>query len=69
MMYTDTKTPMLTAALGNLLEAGSEVEKTIPFRGFGDPLDIARAAVFFGSEDASWVTGALLPVDGGISAQ
>ena len=35
-----------------------------PFRGLGDPDDIARAAVFLASEDASWITGVPLPVDG-----
>jgi len=37
-----------------------------PFRGgFGKPEDIARAALFFATEDCSWVTGVGLPVDGG----
>jgi NAD(P)-dependent dehydrogenase (short-subunit alcohol dehydrogenase family) len=36
-----------------------------PFRGLGEPKDIARAALFLASEDAGWVTGIGLPVDGG----
>jgi len=28
-----------------------------PFRGFGIPDDIARAALFLASEDASWISG------------
>ncbi|KAF2820988.1 short-chain dehydrogenase/reductase-like protein [Ophiobolus disseminans] len=39
-----------------------------PFRGLGTPQDIARAAVFLASEDAGWVTGIGLPVDGGYSS-
>lgn len=35
-----------------------------PFKGFGEPEDIAKAAVFLASDDASWVTGVALPVDG-----
>lgn len=35
-----------------------------PFRGLGEPEDIARAAVFLASEDASWILGVPLPVDG-----
>ena len=35
-----------------------------PFKGLGDPEDIAKAAVFLASEDASWVSGTVLPVDG-----
>lgn len=30
--------------------------------------DIARAALFLCSEDASWVTGVGIPVDGGYSS-
>ena len=35
-----------------------------PFKGYGEPEDIAKAAVFLASDDASWVTGVALPVDG-----
>ncbi len=34
----------------------------------GSPWDIARATVFLSSDDARWITGAILPVDGGVSA-
>ncbi|KAI9811898.1 MAG: hypothetical protein M1827_005249 [Pycnora praestabilis] len=40
-----------------------------PFRGLGEPEDIAKAAVFLASDDASWITGVPLPVDGGYVAQ
>ena len=39
-------------------------EKTMaahPFGGMGEVEDVARAAVFLASEDASWVTGVPLP--------
>jgi meso-butanediol dehydrogenase/(S,S)-butanediol dehydrogenase/diacetyl reductase len=32
------------------------------------PEDIARAAVFLASPDAAYITGVILPVDGGTSA-
>lgn len=35
-----------------------------PFKGLGEPEDIAKAAVFLASDDASWITGVALPVDG-----
>lgn len=34
----------------------------------GEPEDIAAAAAFLASEDASFITGVNLPVDGGVSA-
>lgn len=40
-----------------------------PFRGLGEPEDIAKAILFLASEDNSWMTGALMPVDGGYTAQ
>jgi NAD(P)-dependent dehydrogenase (short-subunit alcohol dehydrogenase family) len=33
----------------------------------GTPWDIAWAAVYLASDEARWVTGVLLPVDGGIT--
>lgn len=45
-----------------------QIEGQHPFRGLGTPEDIARAAVFLASEDASWVTGIGLPVDGGYNS-
>jgi NAD(P)-dependent dehydrogenase (short-subunit alcohol dehydrogenase family) len=44
------------------------VEAQHPFRGLGTVEDVARAALFLVSEDASWVTGIGLPVDGGFTS-
>jgi NAD(P)-dependent dehydrogenase (short-subunit alcohol dehydrogenase family) len=38
-----------------------------PLRRLGDPEDVARAAVFLLSDQASWISGVILPVDGGLS--
>ncbi|GAB1737294.1 hypothetical protein NU219Hw_g1220t1 [Hortaea werneckii] len=40
-----------------------------PFRGLGQPDDIARACVFLASDDAQWVSGVYLPVDGCYTAR
>lgn len=43
------------------------LDKT-PMRRFGTPEEIAKAALFFASDDSLFVTGAELAVDGGMSA-
>ncbi|KAJ4363849.1 hypothetical protein N0V95_000918 [Ascochyta clinopodiicola] len=63
--YTQTA---FTAPIWEDAETTARVKEMHPFRGLGTSEDIARAAVFLASEDASWVTGIGLPVDGGYSS-
>ena len=44
------------------------VLECIPLGRFGQPEDIAKAALFLASDDSSFVTGAELVVDGGFYA-
>ena len=43
-------------------------EGTIPLGRFGKPMDVAELAVFLASEESSWITGAAIPLDGGLTA-
>src|SRR6185369_15319338 len=47
----------------------AEVERMHPMGRIGEPAEVASVIVFLASEDASFVTGAVLPVDGGYLAQ
>lgn len=47
--------------------AGDQIKKHIPARRLGLPEDIANAVLFFASEQASYVTGQTLSVDGGLT--
>lgn len=40
-----------------------------PLGRLGTPADVAAAAVFLASDEASWITGACLPVEGGLTAR
>jgi NAD(P)-dependent dehydrogenase (short-subunit alcohol dehydrogenase family) len=45
------------------------IRKLHPIGRFGEPEEVAAAILFLASEDASFITGAILPVDGGYLAQ
>ena len=47
--------------------AEGEIKKRIPVRRLGEPDDIAAAAVFLASDDAAYITGHVLTVDGGLT--
>ncbi|SES28185.1 NAD(P)-dependent dehydrogenase, short-chain alcohol dehydrogenase family [Lentzea xinjiangensis] len=44
------------------------IAATIPSRRIGDPHEVAAAVAFLASEEASYIHGAVLPVDGGATA-
>lgn len=47
-------------------EAIREIEREIPLGRIGTPEELARSVIFLGSELSSYVSGAMLPVDGAI---
>ena len=55
----------ILAENSNILD---EIAEWIPMERVGQPEDIARAALFLASDDAAWITGANLVVDGGMTA-
>jgi len=61
------ETALTSRVLRNPLLAKALVDRT-PMRRLGTPEEIAGAALFFASDDAAYVTGAELAVDGGMSA-
>ncbi|VVD96296.1 SDR family NAD(P)-dependent oxidoreductase [Pandoraea commovens] len=59
----------------NTFMSDDEVKATLPaFNAFhplgrnGQPRDVAEAILFLASDAASWITGTVLPVDGGVMA-
>jgi 3-oxoacyl-[acyl-carrier protein] reductase len=47
--------------------AGDQIKKMIPLKRIGRPEEIAAVVAFLGSNDAGYVTGQVLRVDGGLS--
>ena len=41
---------------------------TLPLGRLGQPDDVANLALFLASEESSWLTGAAVPLDGGLTA-
>ncbi|KAK3686453.1 hypothetical protein LTR37_019803 [Vermiconidia calcicola] len=60
-------TPM-TQAMQDSAELGEEFKKVIPMGRGADPKEIGRAVLFLASDDASYITGHALTVDGGTMA-
>ena len=48
-------------------EAKEAMLKTIPMARLGQPEDVARAVAFFASDEAAYITGQVLCVDGGMA--
>ncbi|MDX1596395.1 MAG: SDR family oxidoreductase [Nitrosopumilaceae archaeon] len=49
-------------------QARKVLEERLPLGKIGEPEDVANAVLFFASDEAKWVTGTILNVDGGRSA-
>lgn len=62
------ETPIWAERVAEDPEIFKKLAQWYPLRRVGQPEDVARAALFLASDDAAWITGATLNVDGGLMA-
>jgi NAD(P)-dependent dehydrogenase (short-subunit alcohol dehydrogenase family) len=65
-------TPMAMEGISARLEIGKQElrrlrDQAVPMKHMGEAWDVAYAALFLASEEAKYVTGVVLPVDGGLA--
>lgn len=65
---TEQNRRLLTNADGSYTERGAAVIRKTPARRFGEPEELIGAAIWLSSDASRFVTGTVIPIDGGFSA-
>lgn len=65
---TDQNRALLTDENGNLTPRGNTIIEQTPMARFGDPEDLIGTTLWLCGDGASFVTGVVIPIDGGFNA-
>lgn len=68
----EVNTPMLASgrvSMPSKADLDELADRTIPLRRLAEPIEIARVVAFLASDAASYMTGAIVPVDAGYTAR
>jgi len=65
---TDQNREILTKEDGSLTERGKTIINITPFKRFGEPGELIGTVLWLASDASKFVTGAIIPIDGGFSA-
>jgi len=67
-LLTEQNRSLLTNADGTLTERGRTIIDLTPFKRFGNPEELIGTVLWLASEASRFVTGTIIPIDGGFSA-
>jgi len=67
-LITEQNRTLLTNQDGSLTDRGNTVVNLTPFKRFGDPTELIGAVLFLASDAAKFITGVIIPIDGGFSS-
>jgi NAD(P)-dependent dehydrogenase (short-subunit alcohol dehydrogenase family) len=65
---TDQNRTLLTNSDGSLTKRGNQIIEQTPMGKFGEPEDLVGTTLWLCGEGAAFVTGVVIPIDGGFSA-
>lgn len=65
---TEQNRTLLTNADGSLTKRGNQIIEQTPMGKFGEPEDLVGTTLWLCGEGSSFVTGVVIPIDGGFSA-
>lgn len=65
---TEQNRTLLTNSDGSLTPRGNQIIEQTPMGKFGEPEHLVGTTLWLSSEDASFITGVVVPIDGGFSA-
>ncbi len=68
MLTEQNRFLLIDEATGKITERGRQIIRSVPMARYGRPQEIIGAALWLLSEQSSSVTGAVIPVDGGLTA-
>lgn len=68
MLTEQNRFLLIDEKTGEMTERGKQILRSVPAGRYGKPEEIVGAALWLVSESASFVTGAVIPVDGGYTA-
>lgn len=68
MLTEQNRFLLIDEKTGEITDRGKQILKSVPTARYGEPKEIVGAALWLVSDTASFVTGAVIPIDGGYSA-